>query len=38
MALPTQWTSLGKLQELVIDTEALVCCGLWGRKESETTQ
>ena len=21
-----------------MDTEALVCCGLWGRKESETTQ
>ena len=30
--------SLGGLEELVIDREALACCGLWGRKESDTTE
>ena len=30
--------SLGKLRELVMDREALVCCGPWGRKESDTTE
>ena len=29
---------LGGLEELVIDREALACCGLWGRKESDTTE
>ena len=28
---------LGKLQELVMD-RGLVCCGSWGRKESDTTE
>ena len=30
--------SLGKLQELVMDREALACCGSWGLKESDTTE
>ena len=30
--------SLGKLQELVMDREALVCCNPWGSKESDTTE
>ena len=30
--------SLSKLQELVMDREALVCCDSWGRKESDTTE
>ena len=30
--------SLRKLQELVMDKEALVCCSPWGCKESDTTQ
>ena len=30
--------SLGKLQELVMDREALACCGSWGRKESDMTE
>ena len=29
---------LGKLQELVIDREGLVCCSSWGHKESNTTE
>ena len=29
---------LSKLQELVMDREALACCGSWGRKESDTTE
>ena len=30
--------SLGKLQELVMDREAVACCGSWGLKESDTTE
>ena len=31
--------SLGGLQELVMDREGWqVCCGSWGRKESDTTE
>ena len=31
--------SLGKFQELVMDKlGGLVCCGSWGRKESDTTE
>ena len=30
--------SLGNLQELVIDREALVYCSPWGLKESETAE
>ena len=30
--------SLNKLQELVMDMEALVCCSPWGRKELDTTE
>ena len=29
---------LGKLQELVIDREGLVCCSSWGHKESDRTE
>ena len=29
---------LGELWELVMDREALVCCGSWGHKESDTTE
>ena len=29
--------NLGKLQDMVGDREALACCSLWGRKESDTT-
>ena len=29
--------SLSKLQELVTDKEAAVCCSPWGRKELDTT-
>ena len=29
--------SLSKLQEIVKDGEALVCCGPWGHIESDTT-
>ena len=29
--------SLGKLQELVMDT-GLACCSPWGRKESDRTK
>ena len=30
--------SLSKLQELVMDREALVCCSPWGHKESDMTE
>ena len=29
---------LGGLWELVMDRAGLACCGLWGRKESDTTE
>ena len=29
---------LGGLRELVMDREALACCGSWGRKESDMTE
>jgi len=31
-------TSLNKLQELVMDREALLCCSLWGHKELDPTE
>ena len=36
----TNWMdmSLSKLQELVMDREALACCSPWGRKESNMTE
>ena len=30
--------SLSKIQELVMDREALACCSPWGRKESNMTE
>ena len=30
--------SLSELRELVMDQGGLVCCGSWGRKESDTTE
>ena len=30
--------NLGKLWELVMDREGLVCCGSWGHKESDTAE
>ena len=30
--------SLNKLRELVMDREALACCGSWGLKESDMTE
>ena len=30
--------NLSKLQEMVKDREALVCCTLWGHKQSDTTE
>ena len=30
--------NLGKLWELVMDREGLVCCDSWGHKESNTTE
>ena len=30
--------NLGRLQELVMDREGLVCCNSWGHKESDTTK
>ena len=30
--------SLSKLQEFVMDREALECCDSWGRKDSDTTE
>ena len=29
---------LARLQELVMDREALACCSSWGPKESDTTE
>ena len=29
---------LGGLQEVMMDKEALACCGSWGHKESDTTE
>ena len=36
----TYWmdVSLGELQELVMDREAMACCRSWGRKGSDTTE
>ena len=36
----TYWmdVSLGELQELVMDREAMACCSSWGRKGSDTTE
>ena len=36
----TYWmdVSLGELQELVMDREAMECCNSWGHKESDTTE
>ena len=30
--------SLSKLQEIVKGKESLVCCSLWGHKESDMTE
>ena len=30
--------SLSKLRKMVKDREALVCCTLWGHKQSDTTE
>ena len=30
--------SLSKLQEFVMDREALACCDSWGHKDSDTTE
>ena len=30
--------SLGRLQDLVLDREALACCGSQGRKEPDMTE
>ena len=30
--------NLSKLQELVMDREAWLCCSSWGRKESDMTE
>ena len=30
--------SLSELQELVMDTGGLACCGSWGHKESDMTE
>ena len=30
--------SLSEHRELVMDWEALACCGSWGHKESDTTE
>ena len=38
MASLTQWTSLSKLQELVMDREALESCSPWSRKELDMTE
>ena len=32
------YMGLGKLQDLVDGQGGLACCGLWGRKESDTTE
>ena len=32
------YMSLGKLRELVEGQGGLVCCGSWGRKESDMTE
>ena len=29
---------VGRLRELVMDSEGLACCGSWGHKESDTTK
>ena len=29
---------LGRLWQLVMDQGGLVCCGSWGRKESDVTE
>ena len=34
----TMDTNLSKLRELMMDREALMCCSVWGRKESDMTE
>jgi len=38
MASPNRWMSLSKLQKLVKDREAWLCCSPWGRKELDMTE
>ena len=30
--------NLSKLRELMMDREELMCCSVWGRKESDMTE